>query len=370
MRFFRAFILTLGGFFLVAGASWASDTDELLKLLSDKEVITEDEAASIKKRLKQDASPKFEVVSLRQVELSGFAQVRYQWFEESGKKDTFDARRARLSLKGKMGDGFSYNFQEEFGGTAQKLLDAEIVYEYAEFLKLSAGQFKIPFSRESLEGADKLETIDRSQVVEALVGWSRDVIGNQNGRDIGVKLHGYFPVSNGDYAVEYAVGAFNGAGINTADTNEEKDYAGRLVFWPARDLYFGGSYYMGKYTLASDVTGKVLDRGRTGVEFGFKGTPLSVKGEWIQGTDNFTESRGWFLQGGYVLVPGIFQGVLKYDTYDPDTSSSGDKTDVYTVGFNYWFNKLSRLQVNYEFKKEEGPDKANNMASAQLQVGF
>ncbi len=370
MRFLQAFTLALAGFLLVAEASWASDTDELLKLLSDKGVINADEASSFKEQLKKEPSKKFEVVSARQIELSGYAQARYQWLEESGKKDSFDVRRARLTLKGKIGDGFSYKFQEEFGGTAQKLLDAEIAYEAADFLKISAGQFKIPFSLENLEGSDKLQTINRSQVVEALVARGKDVIGNQNGRDTGLKLHGSFFKGDGYYGAEYAIGAFNGAGINAADTNEEKDYIGRLIFRPARELYFGGSHYTGKYTLASDATGKILDRGRTGFELGFVSAALSVKGEWIQGKDNATESGGWFLQTGYFLVPDALQGVLKYDTYDPNTSVSNDKTDVYTLGFNYHFNKLARLQVNYELKNEEGTAKPNNAAVAQLQVGF
>ena len=39
--------------------------------------------------------------------------------------------------------------------------------------------------------------IDRSQVVEALVARGKDVIGNQNGRDIGIQIGGGILKKNG-----------------------------------------------------------------------------------------------------------------------------------------------------------------------------
>jgi hypothetical protein len=38
---------------------------------------------------------------------------------------------------------------------------------------------------ENLASSNKLEMIDRSQVVEAIVARGKDLIGNQNGRDMG-----------------------------------------------------------------------------------------------------------------------------------------------------------------------------------------
>ena len=80
------------------------------------------------------------------------------------------------------------------------LLDAYAVYKPLSFLRITAGQFLIPFSRENTETPDRdLLTVDRSQVVNALVARSgdgsnglQDSIGNQNGRDIGIQASGTF----------------------------------------------------------------------------------------------------------------------------------------------------------------------------------
>ena len=58
-----------------------------------------------------------------------------------------------------------------------KLLDAYTTYKIADYFKVTAGQFKVPFSLESLIADSQLEFIDRSQVVNALAGRATDVIG-------------------------------------------------------------------------------------------------------------------------------------------------------------------------------------------------
>ena len=72
------------------------------------------------------------------------------------------------------------------------MIDAYGEIKLADYFSLTVGQFKIPFSMENLTSSNKLEMIDRSQVVEALVARSKDVIGNQNGRDIGIQAGGTF----------------------------------------------------------------------------------------------------------------------------------------------------------------------------------
>ena len=90
---------------------------------------------------------------------------------------------------------------------------------------------------ENLASSNKLEMIDRSQVVEALVARGKDVIGNQNGRDIGIQIGGGFLKKNGIPVIEYRLGFFNGSGINLADTaNDAKDIVGRLVINPVKGL--------------------------------------------------------------------------------------------------------------------------------------
>jgi len=337
-----------------------SDMDRLLYLLSEKGVVTKEEAAgfradlAIKKQEEKEKQKEFSVITGKPIKISGYTQSRYR--QDESINDTFDIRRARLTFKGNITERFSYKLQHEFGGSSQKLLDAELGYEFNPHFKLSAGQFKIPFSQENLTSSAKLDTINRSQVVEALTARSKDVLGNQSGRDIGIKASGSFWQVSDIFIFDYELGVFNGSGINTSNRNEHKDFIGRLIFHPINGLSVGASYYSGRYTLPTAPTRKD-DRDRIGVEFAYVHEPISLKGEYIKGNDGVTKKNEWYLQAGYFFIPKKLQGILKYDTYDPNKKASKDAIDVYTIGANWFFNKWAKLQVNYELKDEEGKEK-------------
>jgi hypothetical protein len=307
----------------------------------------------------------FDVITSKPIKISGYTQVRYR--EDESISDTFDIRRARLDIKGDITERFDYRLQAEFAGSSAKLLDATIGYKLSPYLKLTGGQFKMPFSQENLASSPKLETINRSQVVEALVARGKDIIGNQNGRDIGVQASGSFLPSDDSCLFDYGLGIFNGSGINTSDTNEQKDLVGRLVFHPSRDWSVGGSYYAGEYKLSPAKKG---DRDRIGAEFAYMHEPVSLKGEYIKGEDGTTDKDGWYLQAGYFFIPQKIQGVLKFDTYDPDTDKDDDETDVYTLGVNWYFNKWAFTQVNYEIKDERGTEVDNDALTGQFTLQF
>ncbi len=166
-------ILTLSAF-----ASKAQQNEDLLNVLIKKNVITQQEADSIRsdqaikqqqKRDKEGENQHNITIGSRALQISGLVQARYQGFEQSTVNNTFDLHRARLDVKGNITDKWSYEVYTEFASTT-KLLDAYTAYKITDYLKFSAGQFKIPFSYESLTSDSQLEFIDRSQAVEALVG--------------------------------------------------------------------------------------------------------------------------------------------------------------------------------------------------------
>ncbi len=351
-----------------------SDVDRLLELLVEKGVVTKEDAAgfradlAVKKQEEKEAQKEFVVIAGKPIKISGYTQVRYR--QDKSINDTFDIRRARLDIKGDITERFDYRTQIEFGGTSGVfLLDATIGYKINPYLKLSIGQQKIPFSQENLISSPKLETINRSQVVEALVARGSDIIGNQNGRDIGIQASGSI-LPKGDFnQLDYAFGLFNGAGINRSDTNEQKDFIGRLVYHPFKELSVGSSFYAGRYTLTTAPAQKD-DRDRIGAEFAYVKDPVSLKGEYIRGKDGATKKDGWYLQSGYFFIPKKFQGVFKFDTYDPNTDVETNERNVYTLGGNWFFNKWAFLQVNYELKDERGKEIDNNALTTQITLQF
>lgn len=376
MKISMLFIWLLFSFLVSAPLSFAAETDvdRLLDLLVEKGVFTKDDAAgfradlAVKKQEEKGTQKEFTVIASKPIKISGYTQIRYR--NDKSINDTFDIRRARFNLQGDITERFDYRTQVEFGGTAVTLLDAIIGYKVNPYLKLILGQTFVPFSQENLVSNTKLETINRSQIVEATAGRStNDILGNKNGRDIGIQASGSI-LPKADYSLfDYAFGIFNGAGINvSADTNEQKDYVGRLVFHPVKTWSIGSSYYAGSYT--ATTTSSSVDRDRYGLEFAYVEDPISFKGEYIKGHDGATDKDGWYLQTGYYFIPNKFQGVFKFDTYDPDTNVDKNEKDVYTLGGNWYFNKSAFLQVNYEFKDEKAKETDNNVLTGQLTLQF
>lgn len=370
----QTFILFL---ILQCGIAFGQSSNDILNILIANKTITQQEADSLRaeaaiKQQETDASKKsFAVMASKLIQLSGYTQIRYLQMEQKGTIRGFDIRRARVDLKGSITPFFAYRVQAELVDRP-KLLDAYGEIKIADYFFITVGQFKIPFSMENLASSNKLEMIDRSQAVEALVARGKDVIGNQNGRDIGLQFGGGFLKRNGVPVIEYRLGFFNGSGINVADTaNDSKDVAGRLVFNPVKGLSFGGGYYGGYgKAVKSEVPGSSQARNRLGFEASYILSRFSVKGEYIFANDRNTDRAGWYLQTGYFVIPQKLQLLAKYDYFDLNTSTDNTTSISYVFGGNYNFNSWSRIQAFYTIRAEQVNSIINNYLAIQFQVGF
>lgn len=342
----------------------AVEVDELLlDRLVEKGTITQEEAATIraeaaiKTQEELAQKKKFNVEGKSKIDLSGYIQAQYVVDDASGSADTARIRRVRLDFRGKI-KNVGWRIQTD--AYPVRLLDAYLDYPLS-FLNLRVGQFKVPFGLENLESSPKLDTIERAQISERLVA-GRD-LPSASGRDIGLQLSGEY-APQGTKIVDYAVGIFNGQGINTSDADEKKDLVARIVFSPPAELFkglsLGVAYYNGQWDYERKKTRFVLDKTtvtvtdslivddwltretRTGLELTYLRGPFSVKGEYITGKDKGTgisgtgtsekwdsskertiERLGWYVQVAYKLkelIPLDLEAVVKYDSYDPDTN--------------------------------------------------
>jgi hypothetical protein len=317
--------------------------------------------------IKPDLPVKFSALAGIPLNISGYVQLRYLAQKEINKPDGLDIRRARLDLKGTINPHWDYRLQLDFA-SSPKILDAIVTYTHKDWLKFSAGQFKVPLSLENNTPSNNLISIDRSQAVEALVARSKDVIGSQNGRDPGFRIAGSFLKKRERYLFDYSIGIFNGAGINTTDNNEAKDVCGRVVIHPAKNLDIGGAYYNGWAKYGSPSKSKT--RNRFGTELAYTWKFLSVQGEFLQGVDDTITRNGWYAQlAGFIYKKNI-QLVAKYDTYHPDTEMKNNSTTNYIFGVNIFFNPNVKLQAFYTLRDEEGTEINNDLIGLQLQAGF
>jgi phosphate-selective porin OprO/OprP len=295
------------------------------------------------------------ILSAQSLKLSGYTQVSYSLRDQS--KKGFRIRQARLRLKGDILKNINYKLQIDAVLTPI-LLDVQIDFNLAPHIKLTFGQFKVPFSIENLISGSDLDTINRSHTVEKLCP-GRDI--GAKGRDIGVAINGEFS------RIKYILGVFNGSGINKADYNNQKDIAGRVVFYPDSFLVFGLSHYNGRYSPYPKAP--FVKRNRTGIDVFFVNGRLSLKGEYILAREDNTDRHGWYIQGDYYFGKRKIQTVIKYDSLDTK-GIRGDKIDIVTFGLNLFFTDKTKFQINYEYRIGELGKISNHVILAQLQAGF
>lgn len=301
-----------------------------------------------------DSSPA--VTASKSVKLSGYTQIQFNHLEIGN--DTFTIRRTRVALTGEASRRIKFKFQTDIARTPI-LLDANIDLVWSGVLNLRVGQFQVPFSMENLTASSNLDTINRSRPEETLVP-SRD--NKALGRDIGAMLFGSTGI------LEYALGIFNGPGINQRDNDDHKDLAARLVLRPAGFLHVGVSYYDGKRPLTAG--GALVDRDRLGFECIIRHGGLSLKGEYISAWDDDVRRNGWYVQGVYDILPGKAQTVLKFDVLDDVGGLPGRSTSLWTAGVNVVLADKAKFQLNYEYYRGVNGGRDNSAVLAFLQAGF
>lgn len=367
-----------------------SEMDRLLAILVQKHVLNNDEATTVRAEVKEeeqepiasDSSPAQPQVaglsagngvqptavdqdstSKERTEgvteklpfkISGFGQV--QWTSLPGSGSTFQLRRGRVSIDGDIHKFASYRIQVE-ALNSPTLLDAYLQLKPLHYAWLTFGQFKVPFSQENLRSSKDLFTIERSQVVNGLVP-GRD--NGSNGRDIGADVGGSFNMSD-SAGIDYAVGIFNGAGINRKDDNNRKDAAARLALRPFRGLALAGDYYKG----AAGSTEVAHDR--QGAEIAYAYLPLTLMGEFIWGRDGVIRKQGWYGLAAWRFSKR-WEGVFRADGFDPNRSLAQNTSNAYLGGLNWHFASGLKWQVNEGAQNKQS--KLKNLFLSQLQFQF
>ncbi len=305
---------------------------------------------------------------------------------------TFKFNRARFGVAGSIPYDIEYYALIEMSGffTGNPFLcDAFITYtRLGHWAKISMGSFKSPISQELNTACNGLYTINRSKVVDELTNPNRDlgimVLGKSDSLTIfGKKTFNLF---------KYSVAFTNGTGLNALDKNNGKMLSGRLVVSPFSFLSIGGSYQNGVTKDKSQNADHSQDtKTRYGFDAEIKYKNFVVQGEYLFGKDKGTYTTGGGCGGAGTTVTGTIersgfmgmiaymtpwnlQPVVKYETYDPDLSTSGGFQNyienTITFGVNYFINDWTRVQVNYLYNAEETADVEvpNDALLVQLQV--
>ena len=311
--------------------------------------------------------------------ISGFIDNQYSYESQQNNDgsytelNTLNIRRARFDVKGSFNEHLEFRLQADFAGSP-KIVDAYVKYKFNKLVNIELGQFKTPFTLENQYSPLNLESIENSQVISSLSGYS-DVLGGKrnNGRDIGVVLYGdLLNSSDGTFPlVSYNIGVFNGSGINTKDENLSKDVIGRLDIHPfIKDLVLSASAVKGAYYDGTDG-----NAGNNRFSFGaeFKDEALTVRSEYVradyQNGGTWLKADGFYVLAGYWFKLGNDQKlrpVVKYDHFNRNDVNS----DLYLVGIDWWLESHLRLQLNYTLREREQFDKKSNTVAAMVSIKF
>jgi hypothetical protein len=406
-----------------AAASVAPAIDQRLGALESKLAGTEETVGAMQSS----------VDGFKKLKIGGFIQGRYEYHQDAvdgtlrpKNENRFYVRHAYLGAKyeGKNAEYFLQIDANNNDGFALKDAEASLVDTWTPFhLKLTLGQFKVPFGYEILQSDADREMPERSQVILSLF---------PGDRDRGLRLQGSYEMLrlnvalvNGASFGQKDPSNYFGVVQNGYDPNGFKTLVGRVGV----DLgsLVGGFSWMWGRTLdtkfgaldvvdTSSTAGKLLpdtytyyEQTRLGADVeGYVDVPelggLAVKGEliWARRTNLDyagtpansclnSQSLGWMVT--VVQNIGSYLGVaLRLDQFDPLLSSTVDSkcydtavtpkptsaiaardTDRLTrlgVAALLYASSNIKFTLSYEHPWEQGPAVANDIVTAQLQARF
>ncbi|WP_282135661.1 porin [Seonamhaeicola maritimus] len=312
--------------------------------------------------------------------LFGYLQSQYDYnfdgLDEN--ENSFKFKRARIGVRGKVDEKFSYYFMLEaspfIGGDDQEevyLMDAFVTYNADNWARISAGTYKQPFGLELVTPCHMLTTIERSVVIDQLVAPQRD---------FGLAVFG----GNKYNKFNYAVALMNGRGLKFKDNNSKKDIIARATYKLTNFLTVGGNFRHGYPKLNNNEDSRTTYGGEFLVEF----DKFKVQGEYIHDTGAYQAGTGGGCgiepidldgltsEGAYIMasydVNEKFQPVFKYEYFDPDVDVKNnlEYLERMTLGINYFFSKKVRLQLNYLANIETVVNVDNDALLGQIQVKF
>lgn len=372
--------------FVLHGGIAAQNSDDLLKKLVEKNVLTQSEADQLRESSAKEEKPSTTqtVEKVRNffnspyLQFGGNGQLMYRYSDVDQIHNDFKAKNLFLSVNGKLNDAFRYGFLVEFVNPSVQEFWGE--WTASKMFNLKVGQFKSPFTMESQLVPATLETASYSRTISNLVGYAGedDVLKKQNnknnfGRDAGMMVSGELISLANHNLIQYSAGVFQGTGVTTGETNNGKDFVGMLLLQPVKGFRIGGGAYLGQatYTKVGETVVSDHVRDRWYLSADYKSDRFYARSEWIHGNDGGIDKEGVYGLGMFYLIPKKLNVLAKVDYYNKNKDVNSEVID-YTAGVNYYFYPMCRVQLNYTYSdysnKWDAPN--SNIVFAQLQIAF
>lgn len=328
--------------------------------------------------------------------ISGYLQSGWNYTSNANSStSSFQAKRLRLLLDGKVGEKVDFRLQIEAfngisgstNGNGQKnlqVMDAFATWKIVPEFKVRVGQFYTPLGYENYDiSPATLETVDFSNIVYRMAcrnPYEYNLV--DYGRDLGIMFIGdTFDSGKGFSYLHYDVAITNGSIPCKDDSNQSKDIYVSLTVRPFKYFNIKGTYNWGEYKSVELAGGKGVGSGSYNPMNRFvvgawydnpKG--LNLRAEYghmksaVGGVDVVKENGAYVLAGWHL---GKFLPIVRWDMYE-DCVNTGTANNYNRIllGCTYQIFKNMKLQVNYGHFMYSGDakDALGYDSSEQLQI--
>lgn len=391
-------VIILAGLLLLAPA--VSQAKSLDELLVEKGVISKAEAQSAAgtggAKTYWNQGTRFDFPSEGfSAQINSLIQTRYTFTDgdsDAGQENnsSFDLNLVTLGVSGTaMHEEFAYKLEADFVGASSSsgektthLRDAWLQWNACDWASLRMGQYKTQGGRQFNADDHTLQFADRSLASDYFN------LGRQNGLSAWTDwADGMVSLSAGIYN-----GISDGEGINRGgvDTKHTAVVALRVnamgkmnvaeegdIGWTDNAaLSLGASY---SYSDAeSTAFGGKFTSDNVAVDANFKYQGWSFNGEYFyknEDPDNGSDSiepMGFYVQGGYFVMPKKLELAARYGLVDCDEGAAGgicsgnDKVNEVAVSLNYyWWKHNLKGQLGYFLTNEDGVDDSGDINSSK-----
>ena len=328
--------------------------------------------------------------------ISGYLQSGWNYTSNANSStSSFQAKRLRLLLDGKVGEKVDFRLQIEAfngisgstNGNGQKnlqVMDAFATWKIVPEFKVRVGQFYTPLGYENYDiSPATLEPVDFSNIVYRMAcrnPYEYNLV--DYGRDLGIMFIGdAFDSGKGFSYLHYDVAITNGSIPCKDDSNQSKDIYVSLTVRPFKYFNIKGTYNWGEYKSVELAGGKGVGSGSYNpmnryVVGAWYDNPkgLNLRAEYghmksaVGGVDVVKENGAYVLAGWHL---GKFLPIVRWDMYE-DCVNTGTANNYNRIllGCTYQIFKNMKLQVNYGHFMYSGDakDALGYDSSEQLQI--
>ena len=247
----------------------------------------------------------------------------------------FSLNQLHLEALGRAGDRVRWKAEVQLDHQAH-WSDLYLQTKWTDHLWLQTGQFKVPFSQESLSGNTTIESIERPLAV------TRMAPGRENhggGQELGGTIGGDVWQVHGRPWLRYATGLFSGRTLDMPGGPRPRQAAVRLISSPLPAVMMAVDYARGA------APGQAWTRTRSDLEGSVHAGDWTFQGEYLSGHDGALQSRGAYAQAAWRFLPQWDAFVL-VDHYRPNLRRTGGEERSLLGGLNWHLTRTLRMQIN------------------------